>query len=830
MTRDEAERAARERGRAWHEWLDRARTDVRIAVRSLRRSPGFVIGVCAILAIGIGMTATMYTVYKVVLIDRLPIETQDRLVVMHPIDHHGTHLDAPLPYLAEIARDSALFSGVAGTYHPGAQPLPLMDGTTPIELREAAATANYFDVLGMRAERGRLFAPADGKRGAAPVIVLSHAAWQQRFGGDPNVIGRTLVIPYTEQRARIVGIAPPGFAYPVGAEAWVQLAPDGTEQVDVIARLARGVTVDAARAGLLALAHRVNPFASTSPGNGKPPVTVEVDDVEAHPLTDTLLGGIRPALVALTLAVGLLLLIACVNVGSLMLGRFLARRREIVVRRAIGASQGDVARLLLVESALLAIAGGALGTTFSIAAIRVIARLAPTALPRVDALAHVDAPLGVAAIISVVAVLVFGVVPSIAASRVSSYALLRADARAGVEGRSSRRARRWLVATQMALAVVLITGAGLLVRTLVQLESQDLGYQPEHLSMLSFTGPQSDLPNPDRIYQAARQLTARIEATPGIVAATPIESPPFKGQSFFIMPLVPASATADERDHAPYVPFEFVGSGYFRTFGVPIREGRGLLPSDTKTAEKVVVLSETMAKRLFPHESAVGKQLMNAKDASKVLWTVVGVASDTHFRDLKNTGPVAYFNSDQVEPFWNGYIAVRTRGSLAAMLPAIRAAAHDANPHLVMYDATTMDALLDGPMAQPRLDALLLTGFALVALLLSAIGLYGVMSGAVRQQTRDIGVRVALGATPHDVRRLVLGDALAVIGAGAVAGLGVAMFASRFLASQLFGVTPLDPVSLAGAAALLVALGLIAAYLPARRATRIDPAQALRGD
>ncbi|HEX4469363.1 MAG TPA: ADOP family duplicated permease, partial [Gemmatimonadaceae bacterium] len=701
----------------------------------------------------------------------------------------------------------------------------------------AEASSNFFDVLGVRAEHGRLFVREDGEHGAAPVIVLSHAAWQRDFGGDPAIVGRTLVIPYTEQRARIVGILRPGFTYPPGADAWLPLAPDyvdasgktlpNTVQVDIIARLQPGVTLDAARQALLALTHRINPFADVGARAG---VAYRISGVAAQSLADTVLGSSRPALVALMLAVGLLLLIACVNVGNLMLVRFIAREREVAVRHAIGASHGDVARLFLIESALLAAVGGTLGCLLAIGLIQIVSAVAPPQLPRVDAVRIGSTPLAATAGIIILATMAFGLMPSIIGSRVRSYALLRADTRAGVEGRSKRRVRRWLVASQMALALVMLTGAGLLVRTLTRLQSLDLGYQPEHLSILSFTGPQSDLPTNERIFSVGKQVVQSIEAVPGVLAATPLESEPFKGQSFFIMKLAAADQPATERERAPFVPWEFVGPDYFRTFGITIRKGRGLLPSDSKTAEKVVVINETLAHRFWPGQDAIGKRVIEGSRDTDNTYTVVGVASDTHFREFKNTGPIAYFDWDQVEPFWNGFIAVRTSAPLATMMPALRGAMREADPNLVLFDEKTMDELLDAPLAQPRLSALLLTGFSLVALLLSGIGLYGVMSSAVRQQTRDIGVRVALGATPGDVYRLVLREAAWIVGVGAVVGLVGSVLGGRVLAAQLFEVSPLDPLSLAGAAALLLAIGMGAAMIPARRATQVDPAIALRSD
>jgi putative ABC transport system permease protein len=810
--------------------MERLVADLRVSVRSLRRSPGFVAATSAILAIGIGMAAAMYTVYHTVLVARLPVAQQERLVVMHPLDKRGTHLDVPFPYLAEIARDTLLFRAAGGPHHLGAQYLPFMEegGATPLNLAAVGASPNYFDVLGIRPALGRLFQPEDGRKGAPPVIVLSYAAWQRYFRGDPAVVSRTLIIPYTEKRARIVGVLPPGFTYPTGTDAWLPFTPDITLQVDIVARLAPNVTVDAARQGLFALTQRVNPFAGINPGPGQKPLHIEVFGVEAQSLVDTVLGTSRPTLVALTLAVGLLLLIACVNVGNLMLVRLRAREREIAVRHAIGATHADVARLFLIESAILAALGGTLGCLLAAALINIVRVLAPPELPRLDTLTVANAPLAATAGIIIFATLVFGVMPSIMGSRVRSYALLRADVRAGTETSAKRRGRRLLVATQMALALVMLSGAALLVRTLVRLESMDLGYRPEHLSVLSFTGPQSRFSNDDQVFTVAQQLTQRLEATPGVVAATPIESNPFKGQSLYIMKLVRAELPAAERENAPFIPWEFVGPDYFRTFRIPIRRGRGLLSSDTKGADNVVVVNESLARQFWPGQDPLGKRVVNMTNGSA--YTVVGVAEDTHFRELKRTGPVAYFNTEQMQPFWNGLMAVRTSAPLGTMMPALRAAIRDVEPSLVLFDVRTMDELLDAPLAQPRLSALVLTGFSLVALLLSAIGLYGVMSATVRQQTRDIGVRIALGATTGDVYRLVLNEAIGVIGAGAVVGILGSALGGRLLAAQLFQVSSLDPVALCGAAVMLLAIGIGAAFLPARRATRVDPVTALRAD
>ena len=808
--------------------LDRFRYDVLIAARAIRRAPIFAVAIVAILGLGVGMSTAMFGIYRTVLVDRLPVTAQDRLVVMHPLDRGGAHLDAPYPYLKEIARDSTMVRGVTGFYHLGPAPLPFTDGSTSIVLDAVSASPDFFDVLGVRPVVGRTFVPEDGRPGAPPVIVLNYAAWRRRFGGDVSIVGHTVVMPYTRKAARIVGVAPAGFEYPAGTEAWIPLPPDFTAQVDIVVRLAPGVTIAAARDAVFALARRSNPFASVPPAPGQPPRTdIEISGIEARSFVDTVLGNSRPTIVALTLAVALLLALACANVGNLVLVRLLGRTREIAVRRALGAREVDIARLFFVENALLGIAGGLLGLIIAASLLRIVHAAAPSQLPRVDALGLAGPPAAAAGGITFVATVLFGLVPSWIASRVSSYSVLRSDSRTGTEGRSVRNTRRWLVSLQVALSVILLTGAALLVRTLDRLQTMDLGYTAGHVSMLSFTGPKSELATSKQIHEAGEQVVARIEATAGVVAATPIESPPFRGQSFFIMKVAPAEVAESERERYPFVPFESVGADYFRTFQIPLRRGRAFTAADTKSSEKVVVISETLARQLWPGQNAIGKQLKQMRD-NDVL-TVIGIASDTHFRELRNVGPVIYFHWEQLDA-WGGYVAVRTTGSLTTMLPALRAATHDANRNLTLYDAVTMDQLLDQPLAQPRLSALLMSGFSVVALLLSGVGLYGVMSSGVRRQTRDIGVRVALGATPRHVRRLVLGEAIGVVGLGAVIGVVGALFAGRLLASQLFGVGVLDPPSLVTAPILLLVIGVCAAYFPARRALRIDPVDALRAE
>jgi len=803
--------------------------DIRHAVRSLRRTPGFTIAVLGLLALGIGGSTAMFTVYKTVLVDRLPIAAQDRVVIMHPLDRSGRHLDVPETYLSEIARDSALFRGVTGVYHL-VTPQPFMNGSEVVVLNFAAVSANYFDMTGARPALGRLLGREDGQRGAPLTLVLSYTAWRRKFGGDPSIVGRSLLVPYTQERARIVGVAPAGFAYPSSADAWRAIPPEASSaQVDIIARLAPNASISAARDAVFALTQRVQPFVRDSTVSRA--ASWEISGVTAQSFADTVLGGTRPSVIALTIAVALLLVIACVNIGNLSLVRLLDRVREIAVRRAIGARSIDVVRLFAVENAILGTLGGALGFLTAVAALQLVRAAAPPQVPRIDALGSLGAPLATAVGITLFALLMFGVLPSFVASRIQSHVVLRPDSRSGAESRSARRARQWLVAVQIALAIVVLNGAGLLVRTLAQLESADLGYHSDHLALLSFTAARDALPAGAARVDAGKQLFRRFAATPGVGSATPILSEPFIGQSLYILKLARADQPATEWAQNPFVPFEFVGPDYFRTLAIPILRGRGFSESDTPGSEPVVVVNETLARQLWPNEDALGKRLVQVTGhAGDTAFTVVGVASDTRYRELRNVGPVAYFAWDQMGEDFPYVVAVRTTRPLAAMLPALRAASHDINPAIVLWKAQTMDRLLDAPLAQPRLSALLLSGFSLVALLLSAIGLYGVVAASVRRQTHEIGVRMALGAMPSAIRRLVFAQVRGLVGIGVIAGLAGALATSRLLQSLLFQVSAIDPLTLAGVCVLLLAVAMLAGYFPARRAARIDPVEALRAD
>ena len=436
------------------------------------------------------------------------------------------------------------------------------------------------------------------------------------------------------------------------------------------------------------------------------------------------------------------------------------------------------------------------------------------------------APLGVATGVTLLAVLLFGILPVLAAARGNNLAsALRLDSRSGTGTRQRHRVRQSLVASQVALAVVLLAGAGLLVRSLQHLERLDLGYDTDRLSIAELAIPFVNYDSKSKLYAMFDELYQRLRAVPGVTALTPVLYRPFVGANVMQVAPVLEGQSEAEVDANPPVPLEVGGPEYFRTFQIQILRGRGFLDTDRENAPKIVVVSEAVARRLWPGQDAIGKRLRLPGDVAE--WrTVVGIAGDIRFRRLREPTPTMYLPWRQLITF--GTFAVRTRGDLGSVLPAMRRTVRDFDSQINVWAAGTMDDYLAEPLAQPRLSAFLLSGFGLVALLLSAIGLYGLMASAVRERTRDIGVRLALGATPERLRRDVLGNALVVAAVGAVVGLGGALVCSRLLAALLFEVSPTDPATLAGVCILLLGVALMAAYLPARRATRVDPIVALR--
>lgn len=781
--------------------------DARVAVRGFRRNPTFAVTATLILGVGIGMAAAMWTVFDAVLVRPLPVHDSDRIVLLRAFDRSGVEISFAGTEIDEIRRSSRTMRDVAGVVHwihPAE--IPLLDGDHPIVLAQMFVTGNLFEVLGTKPVLGRLLLPSDDS--ASRVIVLSYGAWQRRFNGDPAVIGHHLSLPDDHSVYTIVGVALPGFDFPVGTEAWRPTLANGFP-MNPVGRLAPGATPAEARAEFLTLARpmfdrHLNP--------------VTVGGATVRSLRQGVIGDAQPVVIVLMAAVGLLLLIACVNVGNLLLLRATARAREIAVRRSLGATYGDIVRQLLIESGLLAIGGGVLGVAVGEVARRALVAMAPPQLPRLDLVRFSGAPIVATAALALLTVLVFGLLPSLTAAN----RRLRLDEGAATTTRQRRRVRQWLVASQVALALVMLAGAGLLLRSLERLEHVDLGYGRDHLTFVYVVIPSKY--EPPQMEHMGEAVMAHLRTIPGVVAVTPTMFQPFVGSGMWAVVWQAEGQTASDANASSTLQVELGGPDYFRTFGIPILRGRPFLDTDRDSTPLVAIVSEAAARRYWPGQDPIGKRIQIRSDTN--WFTVVGLVRDTHLRVMRQSTPLIYLSWRQF--YWQGVFAIRATVNVSEL--AIRRAVKDADPNVTLWSARTLDQYLDEPLAEPRLSTLLLSAFGLVALALAAIGLYGVMASAVREQTRDIGVRMALGATPGRVRVDVLLRALLVCLGGAVVGIGLALAASRAIASLLFEVSPTDPVALLAASGVLLAVAAIAAYVPAHHASRVDPARALQGD
>ena len=821
--------------------LDTLRRDLSFTARTLRRTPTFSITVAAILALGIGMSSAMFTVYRAVLLERMPVIQQDRLVELSGVAS-GAATEVPIlpDELRRFRGETRTLTGVAGFAHWRVFDDSFFDGERQLSLREAVVTDNFFNVLGAKPVLGRLFHAGDavpwaGSVGGGVQVVLSYGTWQRDFAGDSSVLGKHLSSPKMNWAITIVGVAPAGLDYPRGADFWLASDYGG---MDVVGRLAPTATPGAARAEFQAFLEHERSLTHA--------VAISSLSAQVHTFTDMVSGGARPALVALTAAVALLLILACANVGNLLLLRAAGRVREMAIRRAIGASAADLVRQLLTESLLLALAGGVLGALLGRALLDGLVRLAPAGLPRVDMIAQAGTPVIIVVLVTGATVLLFGIVPALAAVRFDPSSPLRSDIRSGTEGRRLRNVRQTLVASQIALAVVVLAGAGLLLKSLDRLTTLDMGYSTEHLLMLNFSLPWQqhivDCKPQDGARTAAdtsawqhcldetnyaghERVMTSLRAVSGVVAVSPVVVPPFLGPTVW-MGRYAAREQSDAESES--VALDGVGPEFFRAMGVPIIQGRAFTDADRGDAPQVAIVTEGVAKRLWPNESAIGKQLRPGDTHSPdSLVTVVGVVRDFHYKLHREATPTILRPYRQLAA--QGYLVVRTRGAALAS-DALRRAVEDAGGGATFVRAQSMDDLIAPQLAAPRFDALLLSIFSLAAIVLAAVGLYGIMASTVAQRERELGIRMALGATPGGVRNMVMGQALVVAGVGTLVGLGAALVGARMLTSLLFDVTATDPATLGGVAVLLLVVAAGAAYMPARHATSIDPARALRAE
>ena len=814
--------------RRHHGATDMLGTDLRYALRTMRRRPGFATIVVLTLGLGIGATTAIFSIVNGVLLRPLPFPEPDELYAVRgrPTDGNPEKVgrSQSWPDFVEYrTAASALFTGMTALR---THPATLLDGDGgPARIQSTFITGDGWTVLRTRAHVGRLLLPSDDVPGAAPVGVISHALWQSRYGGDPATVGRTVRI--NGEPVTIVGVVPPDFRL-IPGDVWRPLVPDaldgerGVHRLFVIGRLAPGVPREEAEAALQVVAHRLElqyPQDNTNRG------------VELEPLHETIVGDTRPALLILLGAVSLVLLIGCANLASLFLARAAAREREIAVRSALGAARGRLVRQFLTESLLLALIGGLAGLAVAWAGMRTLIAWVPRTVPRASEIA-LDVPvLLFLLVVSCVVGIVFGVLPGLQLRNSASRAnALRDGMRGSTTGPGARRLRHGLVVAEVALATVLVVGAALLVQSFWRLHSTAPGFAPDGLVVTQLQLPLATYDSASKVIQFYERLQEEAAAMPGVEAVTiAFEHPLSAGwtSSFTI-----ADRDRPPRGQEPEARVRPVWPGYFRTVGVPIVRGRDIAPTDRMGAPGAVVVNEAFVRRHFPEGDAIGKQLNRLAwwPNAPTSYEIVGVVADEPFMGRGQPGdPATYFPHAQF-PMNDMYLVIRASGDPLSLAPAIRERVWRVDANLPVERILSMRALLGDSVAEPRFNAALLGLFALAALLLAAVGIYGVLSYTVAQRTNEIGVRMALGAERWSVIRLVVGEGIIVTLLGIAIGLAGAFGLSRVIDSVLHGSSGRDPLVFAGVAAVLASVALMAAYLPARRASRIEPVVALRYD
>jgi putative ABC transport system permease protein len=800
--------------------------NVRLGLRSLRRAPGFTATALLTLALGIGLATAVFSVAEAMLLRRLPVRDQERIVALWGAKRDGTFDDHPfdLQQAREFARRSRALTGAALFGYEGAAPEVIREADGVTRMRRALVSGNYFEVLGARPLLGRALEPSDDVRGAAPVVVLSYGAWQRRFDRDPTVIGRRLVTHADGIAHTIVGVMPQGLEYPRGVDVWAPLlasVPPENERyvaVDLLGRLAAGASVASARDELTSFFGRAD---ATLPER-------ELRGV-ARTLPRLVLGDTRAAVLLFAAASALLLVITCINVANLLLVRGLARVREVAVRAALGAGRTQVVIQLLIENSLLAVLGGALGVGVAAVAVRVFVAFAPAELPRAGEIRLDAVALAGAVGITAVATMLFALVPALLGSRVELQGVLRSGMRQGT-GRATRTATEVLVVGQLALALLVLAAAALIGRSLIELERADLAFDPSRLLVAELALRHEGLGDASKQRALLDRLVPALEAIPGVRGVSPVVAPPFSGSSGWDGRFVAEGEPAERAAVSPILNMEVVSPSYFAVIGTPVVQGRAFTEADREGATRVVVLGQAAARYYWPGGDPIGQRLL-LEGGGPGAFTVVGVVPDTRYRDLRDARPSIYFPLAQsFFPFAPTTLVVRTSGDPSSVVPAIRRVIGEVDAGALLASAAPFESFFQGPLAQPRLNALLLAIFAGAAAILGGVGLFGVMASMVRQRWHEFGVRMALGATTADIARLVLRRAIALAASGIALGLLGARIATGLLRSLLFGVSPTDALTLGVVVVALLLVSLLASLVPARASTRVQPASALRAE
>ena len=804
--------------------MDHLRQDLLYALRRLVKAPAFTVVAVVTLALGIGANTAIFSVVNGVLLKPLPYPESERLVgVYHTANGRRAVMSGP--NFTDVARTATSFENAAAI---STGRMILTGQGEPIRIPVANVSASLFNVLRVRPILGRTFNADENTPGRTSIVVLSYGLWQQRFGGDPDVVGRRIQLDGVSRE--VVGVMPQGFSYPADRQAWLPVEYDqnfvtrqrGAWYLDVVARLKPGVTTEQSATEVETIGRNL--------AREYPDADAEIG-MTTYPLREAMVGDIRRAVFVLLGAVGFVLLIACAIVANLLLARAAAREPEMAVRTALGAGRGRLVRQLLTESIILALVGAAFGLLLAVWGVEFLTSLKPQGIPRLDNIRIDGAVVLFTMAIAVVTGVLFGVAPAFTATR-GLTASLKEGGRGAVTARGGARLRGALVVAELALAVMLLAGAGLLMRSFIKLQAVDPGFRPEQALTFELTLPEARYKEDPQIISFFDRLLPRLRALPGVRAAAAVMGLPLSGMDFVISfevegrPPVPPS-------QRPAMQVRVATPDYFSTIGIPLKRGRGFSDDDRQGTTPVVLITETAARMFFPNEDPIGKTIKlgwgrGGGARRRAGGEVVGIVGDVKEAGLDEPNPPHIYMPLRQWPVGFMSIVVKTATPPPTLADAARTEVYAVDPNLPVSNVRTLDEIVARSISQPRFYMLLLAIFAGVALALAAIGIFGVLSYAVAQRTREIGIRMALGAQQHTVIGLVVREAMLLVAFGVASGTIAALVLSRTMTKMLFSVAPTDPATFAIVAAGLLAVALLASYLPARRATRVDPVVALR--
>ncbi len=803
--------------------------DLRYGLRMLARNPGFTVVAVLTLALGIGANTAIFSIVDAVLLQSLSYPHPDQLVLMFDVPLKQPDALSGISYrdFTEIREQNRVFSEIAGnSFHD----LALTGAGEPSIVNTGDVTPEIFPLLNVKPLAGRTLLPEDGKRGAAPVVVLSENFWRSRFGSNPALIGQSINLDM--RPFAVVGILPASFRYPDGAarqDVWIPIAQDpvfgprmwqpGVPVLTGIGRLKPGISIAQAQAEMNMLGARLaKEFPAQDSG-----LTIRIE-----PLRELVVGDVKAGLLILFAAVGMVLLIACVNIANLLLARATSRRREIALRISLGAGRARIVRQLLTESALLGLLGGIAGVVLAAWGVRSFRPFLPPEVTRINSI-HFGGPVFVfALLLCLAAALAFGLAPALLATRSN----LQTSIQEGCERTGQRGGQyvlSFLASAEISLAIVLLVAGGLLLRSFSRVTSVNPGFDPRNVIEAEVSLPQFEYSTPQQWAAFSNELLARLQAQPGLqdsalAGPLPMDRQGEASLGFTIVgnsPLPPGKPNAAD--------YATVSPGYFRVMRIPLLRGRFFAEQDSPSNPKVAIISEALARRYFPAQDPIGREMrFGFPPNSNVSRKIVGIAGDV--RDValsRKPGPIMYVPFSQA-PLWGGEVVVRSSLSASSVVAGIREAVHSIDKNLPVTDVETFPDVLGASVAQERFRTLLMTSFSALALLLAGVGIFGVISYWASQRTHEIGIRMALGAEQGDVLRLVVSHGMFLALAGAACGLVGALALTRYMSSLLYGVEPSDPLTFFAVFGVLFTVALLATYIPARRATKVDPLVALR--